>query len=114
MKIKNFYHLNQFVLEDSENNCVYFQSYDSMIMKFDRKNFTITFWKNRDYSRTTLKHLYLFIQEYLWRLWTIDLKNYDKLNNKFIQKIIDDWNCFRITSYWDWFIQYSVKYDEDL
>lgn len=43
MKIKNFYHLNQFVLENPETNIDYFQSYQSMICKVDHKNKTITF-----------------------------------------------------------------------
>ena len=43
MKIKNFYHLNQFVLENSETNIDYFQSYQSMICKVDHNNKTITF-----------------------------------------------------------------------
>ena len=43
MKIKNFYHLNQFVLEDSKSNIDYFQSYQSMICKVDRNKKTITF-----------------------------------------------------------------------
>ena len=113
MKIQQFYHLNQFVLTDLESKTNYFQSYDSMICKINNSDYTIEFWKNRDYSKTTLKHLYLFIKDYFWLIWTIDLKN-TEVNKKLIERIIKDWYCYRRNSLSSWFIKYKVIYNEDL
>jgi hypothetical protein len=33
LKVKNFYHLNQFIIEKGDE--IYFQSYDSLIAKYD-------------------------------------------------------------------------------
>ena len=62
LKVGNFYHTNQFVIE--YNNEIYFQSYESIIAKItEYGNLYLT--DKWDYSQTTLKHLYLFIQDYL-------------------------------------------------
>lgn len=99
MKIKNFYHLNQFVLEDSENNQDYFQSYQSMICKVDRKEKTITFGSDWDYSITTLKHLYKFLDEYTCL---------SDMNKKKINDLIKIWIYHSIYSDW------KIVYNEDL
>ena len=55
---------NQFVIDDKENRCVYFQSYDSMIAKYERNNFYTYLTDMWDYSATTRKHLYIFLRDY--------------------------------------------------
>jgi len=89
MKVRQFKNKNQFIIE-SENEIV-FQSYDSIIAKIDKTKTAsdLTLGKNWDYSITTLKHLYLFFQDYYY------ITIYSKIegsNNKKaeIQKMIDD------------------------
>lgn len=53
---------NQFVIK--HNGAVYFQSYDSVIAKYEDGRLTITpYW---DYSNTTRKHFYIFINDYCY------------------------------------------------
>lgn len=54
---------NQFVIEDG--NKVYFQSYNSVVAKVDNGLMgTVTFGPDWDYSKTTMKHLNVFLKEY--------------------------------------------------
>lgn len=80
LKVKNFYHLNQFIIENE--NYVYFQSYQSLIACYDWNNHLIL-WIDWDYSKTTLKHLYQFINEKV--IYWI------KLSKKVIEKAIENW-----------------------
>ena len=50
---------NQFVIKTAK--AVYFQSYNSVICKLDGINIVLS--ANWDYSRTTAKHLYIFLRE---------------------------------------------------
>lgn len=50
---------NQFVIKTA--SATYFQSYNSVICKLD--GISIILSKNWDYSRTTSKHLYIFLRE---------------------------------------------------
>lgn len=53
---------NQFVIK--HNGSVYFQSYDSVVAKYEDGVLTLTrYW---DYSNTTRKHLYIFINDYCY------------------------------------------------
>jgi ArsR family metal-binding transcriptional regulator len=52
---------NQFVIRDRNN--LTFQSYTSIIFIFDYDAQTITFGRNWDYSRTTMKHLQTALNE---------------------------------------------------
>ena len=64
MKIKQFYNKNQFIINDEEKQKIYFQSYNSMIAIYDRSKQRLTLGYDWDYSKTTSKHLYLFIDDY--------------------------------------------------
>lgn len=92
-KVKQLVHNNQFILEN--NKKVVFQSYDSIVVIFDKEKQTLTFGKDWDYSNTTLKHLYLFIGDYIWYDLGYDLResliNVMNSNNKRkgFQKLID-------------------------
>ena len=54
---------NQFVIAD-DNNCIFFQSYASTIIKIDYNKHTITIFPDYDYSNTTIKHRNHFLDEY--------------------------------------------------
>lgn len=68
MKVENLINnngnraVNQFVIY--ANNCIYFQSYDSMIGKYDRKSGKLYITKKWDYSVTTRKHFYIWLRDY--------------------------------------------------
>lgn len=95
MYIKQFYNKNQFIINN--NNNIYFQSYESLIAKIDKKG-ELSLGKDWDYSKTTLKHLYLFLKDYENKLdadvfseiFTRD-KNFNNVASKkaFLQKLID-------------------------
>lgn len=52
---------NQFIIEGNGN--VYFQSYNSLCAKYNRKAKKLTVGQDCLYSRTTAKYLYQFIRE---------------------------------------------------
>ena len=54
------YATNQFIIKTKK--ATYFQSYDSIICKLDGKNIILSM--NWDYSKTTMKHLYMFLRQY--------------------------------------------------
>ena len=98
MKVQNFYNKNQFIIFGGDA-IVTFQSYNSIIAKID-KNGTLFLGKNWNYSKTTLKHLYLFINNYFSFLgdFTQKLFGYDFKNSKnkkaYIQNLIDNEKIF--------------------
>lgn len=56
---------NQFVI--THNGATYFQSYDSVIAKYEDGKLTITpLW---DCSNTTRKHFYIFVSDYCYGYW---------------------------------------------
>lgn len=62
MYIRQFYNKNQFIMNDDKK--IVFQSYDSIIAVIDKKTGKIVFGKDWDFSNTTRKHLYLFLNDY--------------------------------------------------
>jgi len=90
MKVEQFYDKNQFRIYGEGKNI--FQSYESTIAVIEDNSLTLG--KNWDYSHTTLKHLYLFLNDYIWGL-KLEIKEalQEALNtpNKraAIQKLID-------------------------
>lgn len=89
-KIKQFYVKNQFVNESDDLDI--FQSYDSIIASYDKKSKTLTLDSHRwDYSRTTIKYLYRFINEYCYNVFCCDIRAKDQIkylinNNKILLK----------------------------
>lgn len=61
MQVKQFYNKNQFLIEG--DNFKQLQSYDSQVAKIE--NGLLILGSDWDYSRTTLKHVYLFINDFL-------------------------------------------------
>lgn len=53
------YATNQFIIKTKK--ATYFQSYDSIICKLDGKNIILSM--NWDYSKTTMKRLYMFLRQ---------------------------------------------------
>lgn len=93
MKVEQFYNKNQFIIFGGDA-IVTFQSYQSTIANFE-KNGNLNLFKDWDYSKTTLKHLYLFLEDYKSFASDFTKNLIDKVlksNNKkqAIQKLIDD------------------------
>lgn len=53
---------NQFVL--FSGNCIYFQSYDSVVAEYNKITGDLTLGQDYNYSKTTMKHLLIFIRNY--------------------------------------------------
>ena len=92
--VYQFEHANQFVI--TSGNKKIFQSYDSVCAVWDTENLTLTLGRDWDYSNTTLRHLYLFIDRICNRL-ALGLPY--RPNKKDIQKAIKEGR---------------IAYDEDL
>ena len=93
MKVEQFYNKNQFVIYGGDA-IVTLQSYNSIVAKINKKG-TLIFGNDWNYSKTTLKHLYLFLEDYKCFASDFTKKLIDKVlksNNKkqAIQKLIDD------------------------
>lgn len=93
MKVEQFYNKNQFVIYGGDA-IVTLQSYNSIVAKINKKG-TLIFGNDWNYSKTTLKHLYLFLNDYKYLASDFTKKLIDKVlksNNKkqAIQKLIDD------------------------
>lgn len=61
MQVSQFYNKNQFLIEGNGFNLL--QSYDSQVAKIEKG--LLILGNDWDYSRTTLKHVYLFINDFL-------------------------------------------------
>lgn len=94
MKVEQFKHANQFHIYGDGNH--YLQSYNSLVVKVDGERNTnvvspygyiklITLGCNWDYSLTTLRHVYDFLEEY-------GNISFDGITNKkqYINKLIED------------------------
>ena len=90
-KVEQFYNKNQFLIKS--DNGVTFQSYSSTIATINNDG-VLKLYNDWDYSKTTLKHLYLFLFDYLYLLnqktrELIQGLQYSKNKRKEIQKLID-------------------------
>ena len=93
MKVSNFYNKNQFVIL-GDNGEIIFQSYNSEIAKIGDSG-ELVLGIDWDYSNTTLKHLYLFLYDYYFKLNKEIQEVLNCLNQKpnkkaYIQKLIDN------------------------
>lgn len=61
VRVEQLENKNQFIIYGE--NGVYFQSYNSLIARIDA-NGCLTLWSDWNYSKTTLKHLYLFFNKF--------------------------------------------------
>ena len=97
MKVEQFYNKNQFIIYGGDA-IVTFQSYNSIIAKIDRQG-TLIFGNDWNYSKTTLKHLYLFLEDekmFLCDFIKKELEGLQNTKNKkaFLQKLIDNQKIF--------------------
>lgn len=83
LKVSQLENKNQFIIETNEGR--YFQSYDSLIAFYNFEKRTLTLGVDWDYSKTTLKHLYIFIDGYT----NVYLPSSCKNKRKYIQSLID-------------------------
>lgn len=63
IKVEQFHNKNQFVV--FSDNKIFFQSYSSCIALID-ENVELSLYQHWYYSKTTLKHLKFFLEEYNW------------------------------------------------
>lgn len=80
MKVEQFYHKNQFVITDGEK--ITFQSYNSTIAEINGDG-KLKLFSDWDYSQTTLKHLYLFLFDYICK---IEQKTREKIQDTYYRK----------------------------
>lgn len=57
-----FLHNNQLVIE--YDNAYYLQSYQSLVVCITKKDLKVLLGEDWNYSKTTLRHVYAFIEEY--------------------------------------------------
>lgn len=69
---------NQFFIKSDK--AIYFQSYASLIAKIDKTTNEVTLSSRWDYSNTTRKYLYQFLDSY----------GYTGMNTKKVQKYIEE------------------------
>lgn len=61
-KVTQLKNKNQFIINTNEYR--FFQSYDSLIAVYNKATHNLTLGCDWDYSNTTRKHLYIFINQY--------------------------------------------------
>ena len=76
MKVSQYKGKNQFLLQDSDY--MYFQSYNSIIAKLHKTSGILTLGKDWEYSKTTRKYLYQFLNEYT-RFTNVSKKEIEQL-----------------------------------
>jgi len=104
MRVEQLENKNQFVILGN-NGEIEFQSYNSRIAKINKSG-TLELSSRWNYSKTTLKHLYIFLDKYFSNLDDFmqkELKKilYENCSNKkaSIQKLIDNEKIFTTLQY---------------
>lgn len=77
-----------FVIIDTENDTIFFQSYNSTVAKVAPNGLTLG--EDWDYSNTTLKWLYVFLREYAYKYYSLIEKNYKKVCKTTIARAITE------------------------
>lgn len=83
-KVEQLENKNQFVITTNEG--VFFQSYDSVCAKVSSEGLTLG--RDWDYSHTTLKHLYIFLDYYCYSIY--NKIEGSKNKRAMLQKMIDN------------------------
>lgn len=87
MKVEQLENKNQFIIYTG--NARIFQSYNSVIA-ISETGKPLLLGKDWDYSKTTLKHLYIFLEHYIYcAVWNNSIK-YKKNKRKAIQEAINN------------------------
>lgn len=82
IKVENLLHNNQFIITSDNFNV--FQSYDSIIAVHSKNDDVLVLGCRWDYSATTLRHLYIFLDKYT------NISIYGSNKKKAIKKLIND------------------------
>ena len=85
MKVCQYLHANQFELRGEGKLCL--QSYDSLVVEIDTTTYPhkITLGRDWDYSTTTSKHVYMFLEDYT------DINFYGVSNKRaYVNKLIKE------------------------
>ena len=88
IKVSQLENKNQFMIETPK--ATYFQSYNSIVAKYDHQKATLSVNKDWDYSNTTRKHLYIFVCEYCGVPYVANELEYSKNKRKTFLKLIKD------------------------
>lgn len=84
-KVKQLNNKNQFITKCDKK--IFFQSYDSLIAVYDTEKESLILGLKWDFSNTTLKHLYIFIDEYC-NTKILNLLRYAKSKKDYIKDLI--------------------------
>jgi len=85
-RVEQFHNKNQFVIYEPSKAT--FQSYESTICILNNDSIeTLRVGRRWDYSKTTLKHFYMFLEEYISYVW-VKIKD-SKNKRKAFQEILD-------------------------
>ena len=92
MKVEQFMNRNQFHLYGEGVDIL--QSYDSKVVEIrlmeDGVGYLVTLGRDWDYSTTTSKHVYAFLEKYLPYGFGIDFRKAKGNKRKYLQSKIDD------------------------
>ena len=94
-KVEQLENKNQFICYNGEETI--FQSYSSVVAII--KDGVLTLGRDWDYSKTTLKHLYIFLENYVYCRPYEEKVKYSSNKRQAIQKLIDEG---------------VIKYDEEM
>lgn len=86
LKVSQLEHQNQFLIE--EKSAYWFQSYGSICAKVDKETDALTLGRDWNYSNTTRKHLYIFLDWCAYGVYR--LISGSKNKRQAIQKLIND------------------------
>lgn len=77
MQVKQFYNKNQFII--FHNGVTYLQSYNSLIAMYyydyEEGKHVLILGCDWCYSKTTLKHLYLFLKDYCYNNYYVKIES---------------------------------------
>jgi len=90
MKVEQFYNKNQFIIEDSEQQKISLQSYQSTVATIDKKDNLLIVYPSWNHSQTTLKHFYLFLKENAKQVYNL-LESDPNKKQRFVS-ILKDFN----------------------
>lgn len=98
MKVHQLENKNQFIIFNNKYRV--FQSYNSTVAIYNIENNTLYLNRSKwDYSKTTLKHLYIFIINYTSQVYDAMLYYYQNNKRKSIQHYIDKFKCYNDIKY---------------
>lgn len=86
--VTQFHNKNQFLITD-EHFGYELQSYESKVAFFDRPRDCLVLYKDWNYSKTTMKHVYLFIEQFCPHLTWYKIYTICKNKHACIQNLID-------------------------